>query len=349
MKRSFYSLLVLSVGGMLVQLAGSLCTAYGAEVPSLDEIIQKEKQFIDSRKAIRTGRVVVSNRVTKFDRDPSQENVEKRYSTYFQGNKIRADSEIGNHREQLVFTPDTRIRAFSDMGTVNVFDPNSRSKDSLVLPDPRRLGIVVWFYATMNSEGYEGIFLNPNRSHFRVEAGTDGDEPIWKVSFQVLQKNRLQFVEYWLSDRMGGLPLFVAVRTGKGEMQSFKSIRSKLKDYGSNHVWFPSEVIVRLGVGERTTMEEVITVEDAVFGEDIPGKMFTVAGLGLPEGKLVDIDGKLMTWDGERLVRDSIFRNSKDEKLPQSRAKLLPVLISILLALIAVCLWRQRAKRRQAS
>jgi hypothetical protein len=301
----FHRSMILSVSA-LIQLAGLGAVTHGSGVPSLDEIMQREKHLIESRKGIRSGRVTVSTCLTKFVTNPSQENVKTRYVTYFQGDNIRSDHEVGKSRSQVVFTPDTHIRVLSNARMVQFFGSKTRPKDSRTVPDPRRLGIVVWVYDTISGHDYDQVFLNPNRDQFKIEAGADAGEPVWKVSFRLSAKGlppKFAFVEYHFSESKGGLPVYVGIRAGEGEKQSLASITVKLKQYGPGRVWFPSEVAFRrVRTGNQVTEEQIVTVEEAAF-EEVPEKTFTLAGLGLPKGQLVDMDGMLLKWNGEGLVR----------------------------------------------
>ena len=345
MNTSCRFLVILSLG-VLFDLLGLPSIAHAADVPSLDEILQIEKRMIEARKAIPSGRVVVTNRLTKF-RDPSQVNVPKRREIYFDGDNIRCDKEGAKLRSQTVLTRDTTIRGFSDEGAVSVFGPKTRSGSRRGVPDPRRLGIVVWVFDTISGHGYEDLFLNPNRDQFKVEAGTDAGKPIWKVSFRIALGKKAMFTEYWLSKNQGGLPVYIGIRAGEGESQSLKSIRVKLKEYGSDGVWFPSQVIFRRVRAEQVVTEELVTVEDAVF-EDIAAETFTLAGLGLPKGKTINIDGKLATWDGQRVV-DHRDGDSWGKGPPRAWWRLLFSAFSVLLAVVAALLWRLRGKRSQTS
>lgn len=293
--------LVVAAGVLL-----SCCDALGAPVPSVDEILQRERQIIESRKAIQSGRVAVRTRLTKCDRDPTRENAELKYVSYFQGDKVRCDQGTPGHLYQAVFAPDVTIHANEKEASVLVLGPQAPQappKAARFLPDPRRLGAVVWFYDTISNHGYEEIFLRPNRDQFKIEAGDCGGEQVWKVTFRISGARGTAIGEYWLSDGKGGLPVYIAMSAGEGDKQTSKSVTTKLKEYGSNHVWFPSEVVFRMTEGSKVTAEQRITVESAVFGEPIPEETFSLRGLGLPIGRSIDLDGHLWFWDGEKPVQ----------------------------------------------
>ena len=347
MNNTYRFLMILSIG-VFLDPTGLPAIARADEVPSVEEILQMEKQMIEARKGISSGRVVVRTRLTKFPQNPSQENVTKRYETYLEGDNIRSDFSVGEYRSQMIVTPDTLTRNFSNQKSVDVFGPETRPKTSSGVPDPRRLGIVLWFYDTISGHGYEDIFLNPNRDQFKVEAGTDAGEPIWKVSFRMSGgRPRAVLGEYWLCESKGGLPVYIAFHARGGERPSSSStIKVKLKEYGSGSVWFPSEVIFLRTRGGEVASEEVTTVEEAVFGEDIPDETFQIAGMGLPKGKIIDFDGKLATWDGQRVVRqDEPWVNDA----PPATGRLWLTAISIVLAVVAALLLWLRGRNKGAA
>lgn len=349
MNKTFRFLMILWIGIVLDPL-GLLAIASADDVPSADEILEMEKRIIETRKAIRSGRVVVVTRLTKFTQNPSQENVAKRYETYLKDDNIRADRSVGENRSQTIVTPDTMIRGFSDQSPVQVFGPETRPKIPQEVPDPRRLGIVNWFYDTLNSHGYEEILLNPNRDQFKVEAGTDAGEPVCKVQFRFSEGNSLRqpkFGEYWLSESKGGMPVYIGIRVGEGEEQRTRSIKVELKEYESGRAWFPTQVILRFTEGGNVTTEEITTVEEAVFEEDIPDDTFGIAGMGLPKGEIIDFDGKLATWDGQHVVRQDEDGNLQLDGAPAIGRRLLLFAISIVLAVLAGLLLSMRAKKKR--
>jgi hypothetical protein len=331
----------------LVVPAGPGATVVRAKDASEDEIVQVEKRLIESRKAILSGRVSVDSRLVRFAQDPSQVDLVKKFVAYFHDGKARLDMEAGDHREQTVFTRDTLIRSMGNARTIEVFGPETRPKDAQGLPDPRRLGLVVWFYESINQLGYEEALLYPNRDHFAVEAGIEDEKPVTKVSFRGSGSDPLRSGQYWRSESQGGFPVFISLRFGEGEKETVRSVTTKLKQWGKKQIWFPSEVVFRLTIGNKVMAEEVDTVTDATFDEDIPEGTFSLAGLDLPKGRLVDVDGKIMTWAGDRLVaRPSQLDRQEDINRP-SRQQLSLLAGSLLFALVAVLLMRRYAKRKR--
>jgi len=356
MNRSFRRLMILCFA-MVLDPAGFLFLARGAEVPSVDEILRMEKQLIESRRAIRSGQVVVRIDTPTYDSYPELTQMQKRYVTFFQGDNIRCDQEFTKggerHREQIVFTKDTMIQTRPDALSATVFGPQGRPKDSSMISDPRRLGLVCWFYDTMNQFGYETWFLSPNRDRFKIDAHTDAGEPVWRVSYRDATGKSEELVEYLLAKNKGGLPLYLGARYTEGKVETLRSIRVKLQNYknGGDGVWYPSEVVLRDTRGGKLVLEEIVTVEHAQFGQDLPEKTFTLAGLGLPKGTVVATEtGKGMTWNGERLVDGQTEDVSPAvEELPTAGGpRVLWVVFSLLLAAGAALLWYRRRRSRHS-
>lgn len=338
-----YRLLTILLFGVLIDCRGFLAAACGGEAPGVDQILQMEKQLIESRRAIHSGQVVLKTVLRVFKQAPETEGVTKTHTTYFEGSKIRCDieSDRGEGVRQSVWTESAFIRSNPASPEAAIFGPKTRS-DSSGLPDPRRLGLICWSYDAINTRGYEEILLNPNRHDFKIEAGSHEGEPVWKVSFRYPVGENDVFGEYWLSEHQGGLPVYIEVKTAPEKEPYSRSITTKLEEYEVDQVWFPSEVVFRVTENNEVVAEQVITVEEAVFGKDIADDAFTLAGLGLPKGRAVRTDDEYLYWDGNRL-RD---RPVLEEPSRTSGPRLLIVAVSVLLAVVgAVLLWYRQHGR----
>jgi hypothetical protein len=269
--------------------------------------------------------------------------------TYFKGDTaIRVDMELAKtssvSRRQIVFTKDTHIHVNLDARKVNLFGPKTRPESSRSVTDPRRLGVVCWFYDSINAIGYEHTFLSPNRDDFRIDTGVEGGEPVLKVCFRKSEGNEELFAEYWLAMEKGWLPLLISHRFGEGELTTVQSLTAKLRTYPTNDVWYPSEVVFSEVRAGKMIIKEIIRVEKAVFGEHIDDDFFTMAGLGLPSGIVTYADGHEMIWNGDRLTSPE----REFAQLPQrnSGRRSLFVASSVLAFLATICLWCRRRRLR---
>lgn len=319
-------------------------------LPTVDQLMEIEQRIIDGRRELRTGRVVVRNKTTVRINDPRGLGVPKVYETYFDGETLRADYSVGTHKSQTISTPDVFIQNFSDEEITCVFGPDTRPSGSTGRPpDPRRLGIVVWFYDTINNHGYEEVFLNPNREDFRVTAGEFGDKPVWKVTFRFSSADELvRHAEYWLCPDQGCQPVYVGIVTGDGSEKIVASVTSELREYASVGLWYPKEVVFRISRDGNLTNEEVVIVEDAAFDQDVPKQMFALAGLDLPVGKVIRFDsGELGVWDGSHAVKSEPAIEPDPSAAPRRVRRVLAMAAALGLALLGVLLWRRRLDRRR--
>ena len=142
------------------------------------------------------------------------------------------------------------------------------------------------------------------------------------------------------------MPVYIALRSQEKDQKTLISMRIKLKKYGPDEVWFPNETLFRIACNGKVNTEEIVTVEDAVFGEDISDETFSLAGLGLPKGRAVLSKGKFLTWDGDRLVGDGGFQPEQPPEVSGTRFAM--VASSLSLAVIAAVLLWYRMRRRNA-
>jgi hypothetical protein len=235
-----------------------------------------------------------------------------------------------------------------------VFGAKARPKSTIQISDARLLGLVAWSFTTINSGGYEAHFLRADREQFEIQSGSDNGEPVWKVRYRITGRQDPTFTEYWLASDKGGLPVSIEVWTGENDKRSGESLKAKLGQYAPKGIWFPKEVVFRKFHGAKVRIEEIATVEEAQFDKAIPDGTFTLSGLGLPKGRVVDVDGRLMIWTGERLRPKT---HGEEEGLgphepePPSRLRTaLLVLNSVLLACIAAgLLWLRWRRNKKAS
>jgi hypothetical protein len=319
-----------------------------SKAPSVEQLLEIEQGIIEGRRTLQAGRVVVTNRTTVRIQHPQGLGVPKTYETYFDGEMIRADYSVGSYKSQTIATPNTFIRTFSDEEMVGVFGRESRPSGTTERPpDPRRLGIVVWFYDTINEHGYEEVLLNPNREKFRVEVRELDGKAIWKVSFRFSSADEhAAHGEYWLSPGEGWQPVHIAIHMGEGDTQMARSITSELSEYGPLGLWYPKKVVFRLSRGSTITNEEIVEVKDAAFGSDVPEQTFALQGLNLPDGKVIRFDGgELGVWDGQRVVRSGERRERPISDVPRLRERVLLLAAAVGLALLGAHLWRRRQGR----
>jgi hypothetical protein len=311
-RRARSAFLVLSL-----TLAFSEVRLIGAEpVKAKAEILATEAGIVQSRKDLHSGRVVVRLHHNALPRSPGATRVDRRYTVSFKGDKWRADVERVDLSKgasvplsKIVWTNDHFIRDFGNDQAIQLFGSKTRATAPDEIPDPRRLGLVAWVFETVNQHGFDAYFLRPDRHDLRREPGVDeGGQPIEKVTYSIGRGQHKPVCEYWLtSSGEGRQPIYIDVKSGEGDRAYEQSIRTKLKLYPQPGIWYPSEVTFRILNGGKLQTEEVATVEDAAFNQELPDSVFSIEGLGLAIGRVINSDGHFFIWDGRSLVPEGPF------------------------------------------
>jgi len=337
------------------QLFGAMASA---EPITVEQLTKVEKAAIESRKSIKSGHFVVSVKYKKFAADPRYKNYELRYEIFKKARKSRADityNMVNNSsKHSIIFTDDIFIRApLTGNGPVQYFGPTRRPKSTIEVPDPRRLGLISWNFASINQFGFEEYLLNPQRSNISIEVTEQDGEPVWKVECQFDEGDEPVSAEYWLAIEKGYQPVYVASKSGEEEDEYFYSARSELVYHKDEDVWFPSEVTTIIKHAGIISSEEVATVEIAKLNTKIDDKKFGLSDLGLAVGRLVVNDSKNMWWTGKRLRPKYVGEEQyQGDELPTAvadsgRRSLLLLANAVILAFLAIAaLWKRSAIRR---
>ena len=342
--------------------AGCLCqlleTMASADPISIEQLTEVEKDVIESRKNIKSGHFVVSVKYKTFVADPRYKDYEFRYEIFKKEGKSRADITYNmvnsSTKHSVIFTDDVFIRAsLTDNGPVQYFGPTRRPKSTIEVPDPRRLGLISWNFASNSQFGFEEYLLNPQRSKINVAVTEQDGEPIWKVKCQFIEGETPVFAEYWLAIERGNQPIYVANKSGEANDELLYSTRSKLAYHKGDDVWFPSEVKTVIKLAGNISSEEIATVETAKLNTKIDDKKFRLSDLGLEVGRLVVHDSKNMWWTGNRLRPKYVGEVSyQGDELPKTVAdsgwkSLLLLANAVILAFLAIAiLWKRSAIRR---
>jgi len=288
----------------------------GEPVQAKAEILATEAGIVQARKDLHSGRVVIRLHYNVFPRSPAATRVDRRYKVSFKGDKWRADVERVDLSKgtsvplsKTVWTNDHFIRDFGNDQAMQLFGGKTKPTGAFEIPDPRRLGLVAWFFETINQHGFDAYLLRPNREDLRSEPGVDeGGRPIEKVTYSVGRGEHKPAFEYWLTaSDQGRQPIYMAVKSGEGDRSYEQSIRTKLKSYPQPGIWYPSEVTFRIISGGKLQTEEVATVEEAAFNQELPDSVFSIEGLGLAIGRVINSDGHFLIWDGRSLVPEGPF------------------------------------------
>ena len=290
----------------VVALAGTPVFGATVDTDSLSpEAVEKaEKAAVASRKAIKSGHFVISVSYNAFFRDPNYTKTKWRYELFVNGQDERTDLKLYASSKLrtdsvCVFTRNLFIRAdLSDDSLVQCYGPMTRPAATLETIDPRLLGFVPRNVATMKQSGLEECVLRKDRSLLSAKRIQHEGETFIEVSYEIGKGAQSLFGAYRLAVDKGYQPVYVATWSGEGAQKTFHWSESTLKYHENNDLWFPSRVVYRSKIGDRLVTEEVATVELAEINKKIDEQVFTLAGLGLKPGRLVDRDGKRMWWTG---------------------------------------------------
>ncbi len=82
------------------------------------------------------------------------------------------------------------------------------------------------------------------------------------------------------------------------------SIECRPKAHNNVAVWFPESVTARKHRNGELMEEEIATIRSAAFNQPVDPALFTLEGLGMPPGHMIqDLSNRSTgTWDGEKVV-----------------------------------------------
>jgi hypothetical protein len=125
----------------------------------------------------------------------------------------------------------------------------------------------------------------------------------------------------------------------------------QLKQYRADQRWFPMGSTYRRTFDGNFNSEERITVTEAAFNEEIPKKVFTLAGINPPAGTLAGVEGSNIRheWDGTSLVKAKsrekfTFESAVDAPVRSYRTLYTVLAIALALGAGFLGLWYYRRK-----
>lgn len=130
------------------------------------------------------------------------------------------------------------------------------------------------------------------------------------------------------------------------------TVQSKLRQYGTDGVWFPEVVVRETRYDDRVTDRTTLTITEVEFGTPPAPQVFTVAGLGLPAGKRVAdrTQGPIETVaisDGEQMVPLSGPAVLPSPSPPQSMRAWWLLANAVVLAVVGVVIAVRAFRRRK--
>lgn len=264
------------------------------------QLIETERQptalelaAIESREAIASGHVVFSV-VSDRNGDLWHDRVE----TWFDGDEIRTDhtyDDVGRGPPRDPQGIGNPICVYRSVSNYAVFHPSdldhvARFGDADEMPeahamhlvDPRNYGMSTTLTAWP-------LIADPTRRLVGRPIGNTVEEATEEIEGVSHQRIRIQvrtnpevFCTMWLCPDFDGLPMRIVV-SGRTE----ERLETEWTRWGE--VWFPKRLeLVGVGRDGEVDSRKVIVVENAEFNIDIDREIFTLAGLEMPVGQVIE-------------------------------------------------------------
>jgi hypothetical protein len=339
------------------------------------DALELEKRALSGRAVIQRGRV-------DFDVDRTLRGVATRgsYIVVFDGSKTRTDmvrSMLHNLSDgRSIDSVNTFKFVFTDADELYYFDfaPDELTKlaaykrdvlteagrrsakgDAVYRIDPRRLGIVPGSVGALHSYSVEDILGRPDRRNASVRMTEEKSASSWRIEYERSDGTAVML----LIDPAKGDSLVEAsfkCSTREGEL-SVERVVNEMTQYGSEQIWFPQTVTFSHSIGDREAEGATYTVRRAEFNIDIDPSTFTLAGMNIPPGTMVEeipqTDAGIRYWDGTELRTEAELRPRNVLELetttPKSGVKwglILAGNVLLLFAFVSFVIWRHSIARR---
>ena len=213
--------------------------------------------------------------------------------------------------------------------TENALNGNSyMSYQSMI--DPRVIGAVPYGFGKWWIAHYESLFRLPNRTDINVVTESVDSTQMLKETFKCPSG---ALFSMWVDPESGFNPVRMTLESNVGKKNQYiDEMLAELSKYpsGSDDVWFPSKVQTHRIHNGKKLSSFTINIESAKFNVPIPPETFTLAGMDLPVGTIVDQGrstkepsskiGRYGKWDGSKissLTKDD-FNLHKKKKPPEN-------------------------------
>jgi hypothetical protein len=135
------------------------------------------------------------------------------------------------------------------------------------------------------------IFVgNPQRVTSTVTKSSWNGQDCQLVEYTGLHGEKVQI---WIAPALGYnvTRLVITGLSAKAGVPWKTTVESKIAQWGSNKVWYPSSCVYQRERGGKIMEKEEVVVTEASFNEPLDPKAFTLAGLDLPEGIPINGNG----------------------------------------------------------
>jgi len=167
--------------------------------------------------------------------------------------------------------------------------------------DPRTIGMLPTWLNGLRAAPIDLVLTRPDRKGTSTRAESIGGEPLQRVEYE--RKDGC-WLRAWISPAKNYSVLRMEIAEQSEDGESVTSIECRPKAHNNGAVWFPESVTARRHRNGQLMSEEIATIRSAAFNQPVDPALFTVEGLGMPPGHMINdlsnaSDG---TWDGEKVV-----------------------------------------------
>lgn len=333
------------------------------------DAIALERRTLSARRAMACGEVEYRV-VRRLDSGKIEQEFE--YRTVFDGQRIRcdvscrlpalsnaADDAASSVVRRCVFTKDALFRYIkvnSPGGSTDVVckrEPNTPApslfyRDKI---DPRLIGVVPSDPLVLHSASLESFLALSDRRNTSIERQRVGDLETWRIEHERSDRSRIRM---WIAPSQDYSIVRVVIVPEWGGGSLLDRIECENREYGSPGVWYPHRVCYERFVDGEFYYEVVLTVQKARFNQPVDEKVFTLAGMDIPEGtRVIGLSrpgqGPEM-WDGSNIVplRMHDPPGDLDADRPSGRKPFRRLTSSVALLLVALLALFVRRRQRRA-
>lgn len=285
-----------------------------ASLPDLT-IPQVDAKILASRREIHRGKLVFEWSV--HDRGAKPERT--RYTTWF-------DLDKGKNRTEYLIEPKDgdayrriECRNCEKAGYYVLYDER-KLKDGKVTTltlaplekpepfgvlDPRLLGFLPDHPGALWHHHLETILGRGDRSNQTLKKDRLGDVDCYVITFETKTQQRY---EYWAAPSKGYALLRIGLTNTKPGRSDRGVVENDLRQFERGGIWFPGTSTYTHTRGGTELTKAVVRVESAEFNAPIDDTAFTLAGMGLRKGLIVDYKqpagkSELFQWTGQELEK----------------------------------------------
>jgi hypothetical protein len=272
-----------------------------------------EKPVLASRPLIRAGRLELDSRYITNKIQSVYEKFTTHYTVYFDGAKLRMDSEarFPNHTvlERRIlndneFITADRLSPGHPLPAILVNQATERMAPESGMFHPALVGLRAQSIIVIGHIGVFNPFERGDRVDLSVTDGKFEGRAAKQISFRAGRGHRTS-VKISLSADQAGAVLGIRVESTVGSPPTphVWEIVSEPKLWPPQDIWYPSRVTYRFSEAGSLIEEEVATIDSLVYDQAPPEAVFTLAGLQPEQGREVVMHGaELMAWDQGKLA-----------------------------------------------